>query len=447
MFGVLLVHGKPEAYNYDGEVTIALSDWYHRTAHENELWHLSKVARGVPPYPDSGLINGVGRYPCPYAKIQGRPCDTTLQLRPVFQFQRNKTYRVRLLNTGAVAAYNFSIDGHSLQTIEADGIDVRTPIVADIVPIAAGQRYSFLVRCNEASNNGSRYLIRANLRKESLLLIDGWNINQYPEALMGDVTAVLQCVDKDLSQQASRAVVTTEQHTCDDVVPPRSGSEDLIYLDEMALAPLDGISAPDHVDEDFMVSAVFFEGPEDNIRRGAFNYTPFKLPDDEPLLMKVIDGKSIADAYHLKIEYGSVVQLVINNPFFGPHPFHLHGHHFWIMGMGEWYDGDYDPSRHNLTVNGVKRDTVVVQEQSWAVIRFVADNPGLWTFHCHIDWHNLSGMSLVFLEGKEIVRDQIKVPEEAQRVCNLHSRSRDPHRFTHKSSTIKRGSINRHVHL
>lgn len=88
--------------------------------------------------------------------------------------------------------------------------------------------------------------------------------------------------------------------------------------------------------------------------------------------------------------------------------------------MGAWYEGDFDPSKHNLTLDGVKRDTVLVQEQSWAVIRFIADSPGLWTFHCHIDWHNLSGMALTFIEGGDIVRSDVKIPDEALRVCRMH---------------------------
>jgi len=32
----------------------------------------------------------------------------------------------------------------------------------------------------------------------------------------------------------------------------------------------------------------------------------------------------------------------------------------------------------------------------WTAIRFVANNPGLWAFHCHIDWHMTIGMATVF---------------------------------------------------
>jgi hypothetical protein len=30
------------------------------------------------------------------------------------------------------------------------------------------------------------------------------------------------------------------------------------------------------------------------------------------------------------------------------------------------------------------------------VIRFLADNEGIWMLHCHILWHQASGMSMAF---------------------------------------------------
>lgn len=52
------------------------------------------------------------------------------------------------------------------------------------------------------------------------------------------------------------------------------------------------------------------------------------------------------------------------------HPFHLHGHHFWVLGSG---DGPYNTtaaSTFNL-VNPMFRDTQTVSKGGWAVIRFV----------------------------------------------------------------------------
>jgi hypothetical protein len=30
------------------------------------------------------------------------------------------------------------------------------------------------------------------------------------------------------------------------------------------------------------------------------------------------------------------------------------------------------------------------------VLRFLADNEGLWFFHCHIFWHHATGMGVAF---------------------------------------------------
>lgn len=39
-----------------------------------------------------------------------------------------------------------------------------------------------------------------------------------------------------------------------------------------------------------------------------------------------------------------------------------------------------------LAINHVhgRRDTVVIPAESWTILRFVADNPGYWTFHCRM---------------------------------------------------------------
>ena len=47
--------------------------------------------------------------------------------------------------------YVFSIDGHSLQVIEADGVNQK-PVVVDSLQIFAGQRYSFIVSNSQVTS-------------------------------------------------------------------------------------------------------------------------------------------------------------------------------------------------------------------------------------------------------------------------------------------------------
>ena len=41
------------------------------------------------------------------------------------------------------------------------------------------------------------------------------------------------------------------------------------------------------------------------------------------------------------------------------------------------------------------RDTVQIPSRGYAVLRFRADNPGVWLFHCHILWHLATGMAML----------------------------------------------------
>jgi iron transport multicopper oxidase len=93
----------------------------------------------------------------------------------------------------------------------------------------------------------------------------------------------------------------------------------------------------------------------------------------------------------------------VNNHDPGKHPFHLHGHNFQAIVRGDDDSGDYDA---NAVINGslvlpkkpMRRDVLLVRPNGHIVMRFKSDNPGLWLFHCHIEWHVDSGLVMTFVE-------------------------------------------------
>ncbi|GAU28265.1 hypothetical protein TSUD_118720 [Trifolium subterraneum] len=92
------------------------------------------------------------------------------------------------------------------------------------------------------------------------------------------------------------------------------------------------------------------------------------------------------------------------------HPWHLHGHDFWVLGYGE---GKFKPGIDNKKFNLTRaplRNTAVVFPFGWTALRFKADNPGVWAFHCHIEPHLHMGMGVIFAEGVDKLR---KIPAEA----------------------------------
>jgi len=105
----------------------------------------------------------------------------------------------------------------------------------------------------------------------------------------------------------------------------------------------------------------------------------------------------------------SVVDIVVKNGDAGKHPLyvpllasprhvvvellshsHIHGHKFQIVSRGDDYTSDDPTLNPPLTegqANPLRRDTIQLLSMQAATLRFVADNPGAWLFHCHIDWH------------------------------------------------------------
>lgn len=90
------------------------------------------------------------------------------------------------------------------------------------------------------------------------------------------------------------------------------------------------------------------------------------------------------------VRQGQLVRLHINNMTDEIHTMHLHGHHFSVL------------TRNGQPLRGspVRLDSLLVEpHESWDVA-FVANNPGLWMFHCHVLVHAEFGMSgMVVYQG------------------------------------------------
>lgn len=66
-----------------------------------------------------------------------------------------------------------------------------------------------------------------------------------------------------------------------------------------------------------------------------------------------------------------------------PHPIHLHGHDFYILGAGSsgWTDADREGLNYE---NPIRRDVAMLPANGWLAVAFLTNNPGAWLFHCHI---------------------------------------------------------------
>jgi multicopper oxidase len=102
-----------------------------------------------------------------------------------------------------------------------------------------------------------------------------------------------------------------------------------------------------------------------------------------------LGGQYYPAADPIAIRRGESIRFVFRNPTGMDHPFHLHGHSFHVLGK---------PGALNLKDPALK-DTVNVPARGDLVMQWVADNPGRWFFHCHIEWHMATGMARVIEIG------------------------------------------------
>jgi FtsP/CotA-like multicopper oxidase with cupredoxin domain len=88
-----------------------------------------------------------------------------------------------------------------------------------------------------------------------------------------------------------------------------------------------------------------------------------------------INGKSWPDVDPLVVKAGQRYRITMENKSGDDHPVHFHRHTFEITRIG------------GKTTSGIRKDTVNVPRRQSAEIDFVADDPGLTLYHCHMQLH------------------------------------------------------------
>lgn len=181
-----------------------------------------------------------------------------------------------------------------------------------------------------------------------------------------------------------------------------------------------------------------------------------QLPVPTPVLLNNYLGldESVYPGYQLNLEYDAenpkVYEIVIVNYEPQNHPMHAHGNSMYIVGYGYWTtnstddgwkystyqtnwwadhqdaNGDfvYVPSQHGLPELGEEAqnvgmgDTWTIPPRGFVVLRIIADNPGAWYMHCHMEYHLVADMALVLnIAEKSTASMALTSPPEDYAVC------------------------------
>ncbi|TPX47931.1 hypothetical protein SeLEV6574_g02341 [Synchytrium endobioticum] len=392
----LIIHDPADPHRslYDDDTQIlALSDWYHNQS-EPMLQEFMSTNNpgGVEPIPDSGLINNLGHFDCSLPTY-GMTCNPTQHRYITNPLVNGRRYRIRVINTSGMATFNFSIDGHQLLVIEADGVPV-TPVEVDQLEVAVAQRYSVIVTANQTASN---YWIRATM---NMALFD-----LKPE-LDQKIGAVLR-------YEGAAAVDPTEDLAAH--VTPK-----VVLTDDM-LVPVKVQDAPTTVVSSTTFGFAFMTTYDGDNRAFVFmnNAAPssYMFPH-VPTLQRLAAGlPPLPTINPINLTANAGAEIIINNLDGEPHPFHLHGHWFWIVAQGEGVveNGNFTAR----TKNPPLRDTVMVPANGYSVIRWNADNPGAWMFHCHVEWHLMAGLAATVIEPypNNSFTDSLIIPSTVSDLC------------------------------
>lgn len=369
MRGVFVIEDPDFPFDYDEEVVLEIAEWYHK-----DIDTLTKSFLNV--------YNPTGAEPIPQNLIMNNTMNLTWSVEP------DTTYLLRLVNTGGFVSQYFWIEDHDFEVVEVDGVWVE-PYTASMLYITVAQRYTVLLKSK--SSTTKNYAIMQKF--------DDSMLDTLPDDLVLNRTNYMVY---------NSSAATPEENTVDE----------LDFLDDFYLVPYGEYKEEILGEPDIYITLdVSMNNLHNGINYAFFNNVTFTYPKVPTLLSLLSSGNQSTNP----LVYGTntnafvlgknqIVEIVLNNLDTGTHPFHLHGHVFQVIERAEARDDDQSPLLYSPYGNTtypeypMKRDTVYVRPQSNFVIRFRADNPGVWFFHCHIEWHLLQGLAMVLIEDPKSVQ-------------------------------------------
>ncbi|KAF2670525.1 hypothetical protein BT63DRAFT_432740 [Microthyrium microscopicum] len=393
LWGPLIIEDPNPPFEYDEEIILTLSDWYHEQSADLISAYQSpsgEALDGVAP-PSGGALMNSGK-------------NITIHVKP------NKTYFIRVICPASYPGHAWLFQDHNQTTVEVDGTYVQ-PKEANgnglLTRIAPGQRQGVLIKTfNDTSKN---YAIWDTMDVNMLFINKG--IIPPPMNYNTNVTGWL---------------VYNESAPLPD--PPVFYSlGNANFFDDLDYVPLDEEPLLEPVDHQIVLdtNSVNISGIS-RFEINNYTYLPAKVPS---FYSAITTGNYSSDpevyghVNPIVVKKGEIIEIVINNLNTNLHPWHMHGHQFQVLDRPDPMFGKFNGTFRTGYPHAapVRRDTFMLQDQSWGVIRFKADNPGVWLLHCHIEAHTSSGFVATIIEApEELAQTNFRIPQDHIDACKTY---------------------------
>ncbi|XP_045192997.2 uncharacterized protein LOC123549187 isoform X1 [Mercenaria mercenaria] len=425
-------------YDFDrSDHIMVITDWAERPVifrYMEEMQH-----RWVTPKMLKVLVNGRGRkYEVTDHVIKGDATTSGYTPYEVFTVSAGMRYRFRVIAAAARCFFRVMVDNHDFTVITSDGWPM-TPSTVGSFMIHPGERYDFVLNANQAAGD---YWIKVEAYGDCAGNNDGHGaaILHY-DGYTGNTDYMPNTDVEDFTHKGTILNPASEQYTLNNTIPQGTLRYD----------------PPGDQDEDFTEEKVglryyimlryqasdnaYYSHPEyypNSVRWGLITPTLNNLTmyrPSVPLATQWQDAEknfcntSTIDTttkcndnlclctHMLDIPKGEVVELFMVGAAGDPHQMHLHGYTFRVVGEGYLADPTNKTDFLKLDLDDIKKrdamgeiprslvnpwykDTVTVQARGgYVIVRFKADNPGVWFFHCHNEGHLMQGMAMVMKVG------------------------------------------------
>ncbi|CZT07190.1 related to laccase precursor [Rhynchosporium agropyri] len=375
--GTIQING-PTSLPYDIDLGVfPITDWYYGAADQIQLRVNDRNnpfipnAPGSPPASDNVFFNGTNINPSgpggAYYNVSITP---------------TKRHLLRIINPSVENTFSVSLVGHQFTVVAADFVPVQSFTTSSLF-LAIGQRYDVMIDADQPVGN---YWFNVTMSNP----ICGRSNNPFPASIFRYAGAPgsnptikgTPPVDPNCADSTNFQPIVQRQAPTTSFTPSTNG-----------------------------LPVTFDVTGDATTVQWKVNNSAIKVDWSRPTLQYVLEGNTSypREENIIQLPNANVWSMwLVENLSPVPHPMHLHGHDFLILGRSPALAGlpAGAPRRFNpaadtsslQTNNPLRRDVTMMPGFGWIVVAFKTDNPGAWLFHCHIAWHVSQGLSVQFLE-------------------------------------------------
>lgn len=242
-----------------------------------------------------------------------------------FIVQPNTTYRLRLINAGTSFPLKFGIDGHTLNVVATDGADTET-LEVDSIHIHTAERYDCLVTTHATP---MKYQMRISTLERSIEAHESTMIVEYKGA------SAFAVVESAWNTRQERVL------NCFD--GPKEGATGTCYPVTKLKRKHGMYGAVGYPDHTKFITTRFTPAPnfahfvhvgEEEIFTRDAPFIQNVWPHAPPFIYGEAGPHMHPNSVVVKLDFNSTIQFIFKQFSREAHPFHMHGHKFYVMGQG-----------------------------------------------------------------------------------------------------------------